>query len=86
MALGQGDETDRGKHLPDGSESARRCRELTGHAPGGVHDVRFSADGRSIFSCGRDTAGARLDTSPTASKLAELASHAAANSRTSGTP
>jgi len=55
MVLAQGNETSNGKlHLAE-SETGKQVREMPGHAPGGVHDVRFSADGRWIFSCGRDT-------------------------------
>jgi len=55
VALGQGNETDRGKIFLVESDTGKKVRELAGHSPGGVHDVRFSADGTYLFSSGRDT-------------------------------
>lgn len=55
VVLAQGNETDRGKLFLIDTETGKQIREFPGHAPGGVHDVRFSTDGRQIFSCGRDT-------------------------------
>jgi WD40 repeat protein len=56
LVLAQGNETGNGKLFLVDCETGKQVREFPGHAPGGVHDVRFSADGRFIFSCGRDTA------------------------------
>ncbi|QDU29028.1 WD domain, G-beta repeat [Anatilimnocola aggregata] len=55
LVLAQGNETSNGKLFLIESEGGKPVREFPGHAPGGVHDVRFSPDGRYIFSCGRDT-------------------------------
>lgn len=55
VVLAQGNEVERGKLFLVDTESGKQLREFQGHAPGGVHDVRFSPDGRFIFSCGRDT-------------------------------
>lgn len=55
LVLAQGNETERGKLFLLESETGKQVREFPGHAPGGTHDVRFSADGRFLFSCGRDT-------------------------------
>jgi WD40 repeat protein len=55
LALGQGNETERGKIFLLESDTGKKVREFQGHAPGGVHDVHFSADGKYLFSCGRDT-------------------------------
>ncbi|QDU99112.1 WD40 repeat domain-containing protein [Lignipirellula cremea] len=55
LALGQGNETSKGKLFLIDPATGEQIRELAGHAPGGVHDVRFSADGKTLFSCGRDT-------------------------------
>jgi WD40 repeat protein len=54
-ALGQGKETERGKIFLVESDTGKKVRELAGHVPGGVHDVQFSADGKFLFSSGRDT-------------------------------
>jgi WD40 repeat protein len=37
------------------SATGKKVRELAGHKPGGVHDLHFSADGKYLFSSGRDT-------------------------------
>lgn len=55
VVLAQGNETERGKLFLVECETGKQVHEFAGHAPGGVHDVRFSTDGRYIFSCGRDT-------------------------------
>ncbi len=55
IALGQGNETANGKLFLVEAETGKKLRELSGHTPGGVHDVRFSADGKHLLSCGRDT-------------------------------
>jgi WD40 repeat protein len=54
FALGQGGETDTGKvHLFDAT-NGKLLRTVSGHQYG-VTDVRFSADGKYLFSTGRDT-------------------------------
>lgn len=55
VVLAQGNETSNGKLLLVETETGKKVREFAGHAPGGAHDVRFSDDGKLIFSCGRDT-------------------------------
>jgi WD40 repeat protein len=55
LALAQGNETERGKLFLLESDTGKKVREFPGHAPGGSHDVRFSADGTCLLSCGRDT-------------------------------
>jgi WD40 repeat protein len=55
VALGQGKESEHGKIFLVESDSGKKVRELAGHTPGGVHDLRFSADGKYLFSAGRDT-------------------------------
>lgn len=55
LALAQGNETERGKLFLLESDTGKKVREFPGHAPGGTHDVRFSADGKCLLSCGRDT-------------------------------
>lgn len=53
-ALGQGGETDTGKvHVFD-TTSGKLLKSVSGHRYG-VTDVRFSDDGRYLFSTGRDT-------------------------------
>lgn len=54
LAVGQGGETDTGRvHLIDVA-SGKILRTVSGHRYG-VCDVKFSADGRYVLSCGRDT-------------------------------
>ena len=54
LAVGQGGETDTGKiHLVD-TESGKILRTVSGHRYGAC-DVKFSADGKYVLSCGRDT-------------------------------
>jgi WD40 repeat protein len=54
LALGQGGETDTGKvHIIE-SESGKLLRTISSHQYG-VCDVRFTADGKYLLSCGRDT-------------------------------
>jgi WD40 repeat protein len=54
VALAQGYESD-GKLFLVESATGKKVRELPGHRPGGAHDVQFSADGKYLLSCGRDT-------------------------------
>jgi WD40 repeat protein len=54
LAVGQGGETDTGKvHLVE-VESGKIVRTVSGHQYGAC-DVKFSADGNYVISCGRDT-------------------------------
>lgn len=54
LALAQGNEGG-GKLFLLEADTGKKIREFAGHNPGGVHDVRFSADGKFLLSCGRDT-------------------------------
>lgn len=54
LALAQGNEGG-GKLFLLESDTGKKVREFAGHNPGGAHDVRFSADGKFLLSCGRDT-------------------------------
>jgi WD40 repeat protein len=54
LAFAEGDEG-RGMIFVVESATGKKLRELAGHKPGGVHDLHFSADGKYLFSCGRDT-------------------------------
>jgi WD40 repeat protein len=54
LAVGQGGETDTGKiHLVD-TANGKILRTVSGHRYGAC-DVKFSADGKYVLSCGRDT-------------------------------
>lgn len=55
LALAQGNEGS-GKLFLLESDTGKKLREMPGHNPGGVHGVQFSADGKFLLSCGRDTA------------------------------
>lgn len=55
VILAQGNETEKGKLFLVDCETGKQIREYPGHSPGGTHDVRFSVDGKAIYSCGRDT-------------------------------
>jgi WD40 repeat protein len=55
LALAQGNEGN-GKLFLLESDTGKKLREFPGHNPGGAHDVHFSADGKFLISCGRDTA------------------------------
>jgi WD40 repeat protein len=75
VALAEGGEG-RGMIFLVESATGKKVRELTGHKPGGVHDLHFSADATRWSASG---------TSPTASRRPSSASRAAPSSRTSGT-
>jgi WD40 repeat protein len=54
LAVGQGGETDTGKvHLIE-TETGKLVRTIAGHQYGAC-DLMFSADGKYVLSCGRDT-------------------------------
>ncbi len=55
VVLAQGYETERGKLFLIEATTGKKVREFPGHQPGGTHDVTFSADGKLLLSCGRDT-------------------------------
>ncbi|MBI1902609.1 MAG: hypothetical protein HYS13_16025 [Planctomycetia bacterium] len=54
LALGQGGETDTGKVHVVEVDAGKLLRTISGHQYG-VTDVKFSADGQHLLSCGRDT-------------------------------
>src|SRR5262249_4495758 len=54
LAFAEGEEG-RGMIFLVDSATGKKVGELAGHKPGGVHDLHFSADGKYLFSTGRDT-------------------------------
>jgi len=54
FAVGRGGEAEAGKIWVFETDGAKKKYELSGHL-GGTNDLRFSADGKHLISCGRDT-------------------------------
>lgn len=54
MAIGRAGETEKGKIVLLEAASGKKTHEMPGHL-GGTNDMVFSADGKHLISCGRDT-------------------------------
>ena len=54
LAIGRAGETEKGKIVLLDPQSGKKVHELAGHL-GGCNDMTFSADGKHLLSCGRDT-------------------------------